>query len=80
MKTPNPAALLSVPLVWEAVFAETCSYRVYYQGSVAKLLINSEFPAGGPFYRLCMGDAWIEFDDPPPAWTLPSPPNPGVGD
>lgn len=73
MKEPKPNDLLNVPLRWEAVFSETCSYRVQYQGVEARLLINAEFPDGGPFYRLTVGDASIEFDDAPQEWTLPSP-------
>ena len=75
MKTPTPTDLLTVPLLWEAVFSETCSYRVRHEGIDVKLLINTEFPDKGPFYRLTVGDASIEFDDAPAIWTLPPPPS-----
>lgn len=65
--------LLQEKIVWEAVFEEGCSYRSKFNGVDCIIIINSEFPAGGPFYKLLYQNDIIEFDDPPPSWVMPSP-------
>ncbi len=70
---PTPTDLLTVPLVWQAVFSQTCSYRARFEGVEVELLINADFPEGGPFYRLTVGGASFEFDNAPTMWTFPGP-------
>lgn len=72
---PSPHDLLTMPLTWRPVFSAECSYCTEVDGTRATLQINADFPGGGPFYRLEIEDASLEFDDAPSCWVLPAPPD-----
>jgi hypothetical protein len=71
MKIVAPSDLLKIPLQWEAVLSESCSFRTIHDGAEAQLLINIDFPDSGPYYRLTVGSLSIEFDDAPAQWKIP---------
>ena len=71
---PTPRELLTMPLTWTPVFSADCSYRTEVSGTTATLQVNADFPSGGPFYRLEIDNASLEFDDAPQCWVLPAPP------